>query len=230
MALVQIVGPVVAPNGVPAVSGTIHAKLKVPGKLADGSAVAGAKLVRLENGSIPLYPVGHAQAGESQLQLYPVADISPSSYYEVSCVIRDAETVEHKWMWKWAPVASASPVYVGDVLIVEGTPPVVYGPDAATLAARDAAQAAQAGAEDAVQLAVSQVYTTATLPTPTEELHAARPLVRVKDEGQDEEIYWIARLADGTFEWQLLGGIFFITSTGAFLTTLSGANLFGLGA
>src|SRR5512133_3323580 len=135
---VQITGAVVSPDGAPLVSGFITAELSHAGRAMDGATsdwVVGKIQGTITNGAI-----------SADFDLVPNDLITPAgTYYKVliSGTTADGRTYHtvSSNPEKWSIVSGTASIDIGAVLRIGGTPPMIFGPDPATLAARDAAAA-----------------------------------------------------------------------------------------
>jgi lysophospholipase L1-like esterase len=152
MAAREINGSVTAGDNVGLVSGTIAADLSQPARAPDGSWVVARVLGTIANGVV------------SSLSLEPNDTLAPAGTYwsvRIDGTTADGKRYVSPVPERWSVVSGTSPIAIGNVLRLNVSPPVVYGPDPQTLAARDAAAASAAGASTAGAAAGTTAGTTA---------------------------------------------------------------------
>lgn len=146
--MVTITGPVLTPSGEAVLSGTVECRLSAPAHVidSDGHEVLVAMMTRfrLAGGALP-----------ADCKLAPVDLMTPSGlHYDVTFNVRTAAGPE-TWSIKWAPVASATPVYIGAVPRLDEVPGIAVTTEAAVSASVLAAATASKDAAAASALAAA---------------------------------------------------------------------------
>jgi hypothetical protein len=137
MAAIVINGPVDSGDGTGLASGEITADLSQAASLPDGSRVVGRVKGTIAGGVV------------SGLALEPNDTLTPAGTYwsvRIDGWAASGRRYVSPVPERWSVISGTSPIAIGNVLRVGGSPPQVYGPDPQTLAARDAAAASAAQA------------------------------------------------------------------------------------
>jgi hypothetical protein len=158
---ITITGSVQTGDGVGLTSGIIKAEISQSASYSDGTRVVGEVLGTITAGTV------------SSLALAPNDVLTPAgTYWKVSIVngkTADNRPYHDKAPEKWQLSSAPSSIAYGDVPRIVSNPPVVYGVDALTLAARDQAVAARDSTISglATKVTASGGDVSATVATPT---------------------------------------------------------------